>query len=251
MESGNVRHGLLLGWRDVPLADLIKKHVPANLPIVIENDANAFAIAETHTGTSQNSETVAFLVVESGAGGAIVSGGRLFRGGGMAGEFGHLLMGGSGYVSGRSRTGLLENYIGKEAVLARYAMRGGPAGVSLRDFFTALEHGETAAVSTANDWARWLARGLLHIVNIINPELVIIGGSVGGIYPFIAPNVDAILRAELPNEFQMPKIELSQFGAEGPALGTALLLHQRMFSVDERAFYPDGGARGLFRVASV
>jgi len=52
VESGNVRHGLLLGWRDVPLADLIKKHVPANLPIVIENDANAFAIAETHTGTS-------------------------------------------------------------------------------------------------------------------------------------------------------------------------------------------------------
>ena len=80
---------------------------------------------------------------------------------------------------------------------------------------------------------------------------VIIGGSVGGIYPFIAPNVDAILRAELPNEFQMPKIELSQFGAEGPALGGALLLHQRMFSVDERAFYPDGGARGLFRMASV
>ena len=251
VERGNVRHGLLLGWRDAPLADLIKKHVPANLPIAIENDANAFAIAETYTGASRNSETVAFLVVDSGAGGAIVSGGRLFRGGGMAGEFGHLSMGGSGYAIERSRTGLLENYIGKDAVLARYATRGGPEGVSLRDFFTALEHGETAAVDTANDWAKWLAQGLLHIVNIINPDLVIIGGSVGGVYPFVAPTVDAILRTELPDEFQMPKIELSQFGAEGPALGAALLLHQRMFSVDERAFYPDGGARGLFRMASV
>jgi predicted NBD/HSP70 family sugar kinase len=93
--------------------------------------------------------------------------------------------------------------------------------------------------------------GLLHIINIVNPELVIIGGSVGGIFPYVVSDVDAILRSELLSELQMPKIELSHFGAEGPALGAALLLHQRMFSVDERAFYPDGGARGLFRIASV
>ena len=84
----------------------------------------------------------------------------------MAGEFGHLIVGGAGYVpNGR---GLLESYVGKEAVLARYRKHGGSEG-GLTRFLDSLAQREDAAVRTAHDWSRWLVRGLSHIVNFSTP----------------------------------------------------------------------------------
>jgi predicted NBD/HSP70 family sugar kinase len=248
VEEGVARLGLLLNWRDVPLAQLVSDKLGVDVPIVVENDANAFAIAETYCGNSRNIGTVVFVVIESGAGGGVVSEGQLFRGGrGMAGEVGHLIVGGTGYApDGR---GLLESYVAKEAVLARYKKHSG-SEVGLARFLELLEQREDAAVRTAQDWGRWLVRGLSHVVNLLNPDLIIIGGSVGRIFPFVAPQVCAALRATLSSEEQMPRIEMSEFGMEGPAFGAALLLHQRMFSVDEKAVFPKGDARGLMRVAS-
>jgi predicted NBD/HSP70 family sugar kinase len=249
VESGVARLGLLLNWRDVPIASLISERLSAAPPVVIENDANAFAIAETYSGGSRNVGTVAFVVIESGAGLGIVSDGRLFRGSrGMAGEFGHLQMGGPGYAAGG---GMLESYVGREAVLARYRHHGGSSAASIQEILDSLARGEPAAAKTGADWAKWLGRGLSHIVNLLNPGLVIIGGSIGRIYPFVANQVEATMRAAMRSDYQMPKIEMSELGDEGPALGAALILHQRMFSVDERAVFPKGETRGLIRVASV
>ncbi len=246
VEAGVARLGLLLNWRDVPLAQLVSDKIGMDVPVVVENDANAFAIAETYYGNSRSVGTVVFLVIESGAGGGVVSDGRLFCGGrGMAGEFGHLIVGGAGYApDGR---GLLESYVGKEAVLARYRKHGGPEG-GLTRFLESLAQREDAAVRTAHDWSKWLVRGLSHIVNLLNPDLIIIGGSVGQIFPFVAPQIRATLRATLQSEDQMPRIEMSEFGMEGPTFGAALLMHQRMFSVDEKAVFPRGDSRGLMRV---
>lgn len=251
VEAGVARLGLLLNWRDVPIGELISERLRTSLPVLVENDANAFAIAETYSGTSRSLGTVAFVVIESGAGGGIVSDGRLFRGsGGMAGEFGHLKMGGGpGYAPGGA--GMLESYIGRDAVLARYRHHGGSSEATIPEILQSLAGGEPAAMRTATDWGEWLARGLSHIVNVLNPGIVIIGGAVGRIYPFVASQVEATVRADLRSERQMPRIEMSELGDEGPALGAALILHQRMFSVDERAVFPKGGARGLIRMAGV
>jgi predicted NBD/HSP70 family sugar kinase len=250
VEAGVARLGLLLNWRDVPIANLISERLSPPLPVAIENDANAFAIAETYTGGSRNVGTVAFVVIESGAGLGIVSDGRLFRGsGGMAGEFGHLKMGGLGYAPGGG--GMLESYVGRDAVVARYQHHGGSSEASVQDILDSLARGKPAATKTATDWGKWLGRGLSHIVNLLNPGLVIIGGSVGRIYPFVANHIEATVRAALRSDYQMPRIEMSELGDEGPALGAALILHQRMFSIDERAVFPKGAMRGLIRMASV
>jgi len=245
--EGAVLQATLLGWRNVDLAPLLSACLALDLPVSVENDANAFAIAETYKSARPAAGTVAFMLIESGAGGGIVIGGRLIRGGfGLAGEFGHLRVGRRGYTDSRSEPGLLETYIGKKALLARYAARGGEPGARLADFIEALERGDAAAVQTASDWAHWLARGIHAIINVINPALIIIGGPVGTVFRFVSRRVEASLRAGLPRGFPLPTIELSRFGPEGPAYGGALLLHQRAFSVDEKALYPDGGARGLF-----
>jgi predicted NBD/HSP70 family sugar kinase len=249
VEAGVARLGLLLNWRDVPFAQFVNDKIDLDVPVVLENDANAFAIAETYRGNSRNVGTVVFVVIESGAGAGIVSDGRLFRGGrGMAGEIGHLYVGGAGYAPGGR--GLLESYVGKEAVLARYKRHGG-GEVGLSEFLELLAQEDAVAVRTAQDWSKWLSRGLSHIANLLNPDLFIIGGSVGRIFPSVAAQVSASMSATLKSQDQMPRFEMSDIGIEGPAFGAALLLHQRMFSIDEKAVFPKGDARGLMRVTSV
>jgi predicted NBD/HSP70 family sugar kinase len=249
VEAGIVRLGLMLHWRDVPFAQLVAEKIGGDTPIVVENDANAFAFAETYATSSRSVGTVVFIVIESGAGGGVVSDGRVFRGSrGMAGEVGHLVVGGAGYAP--DARGLLESYICREAVLARYQRRSG-AEVNFNRYLELLANGEATAVQTALDWSKWLVRGLSHIVNLLNPELIIIGGSVARIFPTVAEQVRETLRLTLRSGEQMPRIEMSEVGSEGPALGAALLLHQRMFSIDEKAVFRKGDARGLMRVASV
>lgn len=243
--DGVLLRAALLGWRDVDLRPLIAAHLSMPLPVIVENDANAFAVAETYRGPAAG--TVAFVLIDSGAGGGIVHGGRLMRGGlGLAGEFGHLRVGRRGFAEGRGDRGTLETFVGREAVLARYRGEGGPPGARLADLVAALERGEAPALRTAAAWGHWLARGLVSIVNVVDPSLIIVGGPVGALLGFARDRVEAGMRAGLPRGVPAAPVELSRFGPEGPAYGAALMLHQRAFSVDERALYPDGGGRSLF-----
>jgi hypothetical protein len=73
------------------------------------------------------------------------------------------------------------------------------------------------------------------MVKLLNPDLIIVDGSVGPIFSFVARQIRVTLRATLQSEDEMPRIEMSEFEMEGPTFGAALLMRQRMPSVDERA----------------
>lgn len=246
---GAVRNALVLGWQQVPLSALLKQRIHLKVPIFVENDANAFAIAETYRGTTRRADVVAFLLIENGAGGGIVIRGRLFRGGdGFAGEFGQLVTGREGFITGPHKSGHLESYIGKDAILARYRANGAADTAVFDDLLSGLAEGEPVALHTASEWGRQISRGLIHITNILNPGLIILGGSVAPIFRYIAHEVADVIHSELLEGFPGPKIEVSSLGPEGPALGGALLVHQRMFSVDERVIYPGGQSIALLPV---
>ena len=83
----------LLRWRDVDVPAIVRGVLPLPLPVLVENDANAFAIGATYGRDEAQSGVTLFLVLESGVGGGIVIDGALFRGAhGLAGEIGHLLV---------------------------------------------------------------------------------------------------------------------------------------------------------------
>jgi predicted NBD/HSP70 family sugar kinase len=232
--EGVALNALNLNWRNVPVTRLLRRHFSNDMPILTENDANAFAIAETYRGTSRRSEAVAFLLINNGAGGGIVIRGKVFRGGdGFAGEFGQLPIVEAGATTGRLKPGHLESYIGKDAILAQYRCNGGAPGTSLDDFLAALGLGESGAALTASQWGTQLAKGLVQITNVLNPGLVILGGMVAPVFPHVTALVEDLMRKDLLDGYPMPKIEVSTLGPEGSALGGAMLLHQKMFSIDE------------------
>ncbi|MBP0579809.1 ROK family transcriptional regulator [Labrys sp. LIt4] len=249
--DGTVINGLMLGWRDVKLRDMVTDRLKRRFPsldpaISIENDANAFAIAETYRDTTHRSETVAFLLIENGAGGGIVIGGRLLRGSaGFAGEFGQIVLGGHSIQAGRSKPGHLESYIGKDALLGSYHAQGGEA--DLDRLLQGLARGEAAALATARAWGERLAAGLIQVTSVLNPGLIILGGSVAPVFTHVAAEVSRAMQRELLEGFPLPRIEVSALGVEGPALGGALLMHQRMFSIDESAIYASEQPITLFQ----
>jgi len=251
--EGKVINALIIGWRDVDLKAMITERLAARFPrldlqVSIENDANAFAIAETYRDTSHSAETVAFLLIENGAGGGIVIGGRLFRGStGFAGEFGQIVLGSEGFYAGRHKPGHLESYIGKDAVLARYRANGAAEGADLDQLIAALEAGDASAIRTVREWGGGLAIGLIQLSSVLNPGVIILGGTVAPLFRFVAEEVEAGMRREFLEGFPMPKIEISSLGLEGPALGGALIMHQRMFSIDESAIYASAQPITLFQ----
>ncbi len=227
VRDGVVRNGLMLGWRNVPVQALLERRL-GNVPVRVENDANAFAFGATYLGDGARSDTVAFLLVENGAGGGVVIDGRLHRGAsGFAGEFGQIPVGRPGAGAP------LERHVGKDAVLTRYRGHGGPRSADLPRLLAGLRAGEAAAVRTAREWGDHLARGLVAITDVLAPGRIVLGGSVAPLYPQVAGRVEAAMKADLLEGLPVPRIEVSRLGPEGAAFGGACLLHQSLFAVDE------------------
>ncbi len=228
VRDGVVRNALMLGWRNVPVQALLRRQL-GDVQVRVENDANAFAFGETYAGADGRADTVAFLLIENGAGGGVVIGGHLHRGAsGFAGEFGQLAV-----ADGAGGVEHLERHIGKDAVLARYRAHGGPRSADLPHLLEALRAGEPAALRTARAWGDTLARGLVAITDVLAPGRIVLGGSVAPLFPHVADRVEASMRAALLEGFPVPRIEVSRLGAEGAAFGGACLLHQALFAVDE------------------
>jgi len=254
-KDGRVVNGFVLGWRDVPLRQMLLNELgteAGEFPISVENDANAFGVAALWRNPSFMRGTVAFLTMENGVGGAIFHDGQLFRGStGYAGEFGHLLLassGGAGAAQAESDAPAqrrrpqahFENHIGKDAVLSAYrrAVGSGSAEPSSAADWDALlaacRAGEPAALEVVRTWGAKLAQGLTQISVILNPQCIVLGGSVGPLFEFVAGEVRAAISRQLIEGFPMPEIRVSSLGEDGTPLGAALLMHRKFFSVDEQ-----------------
>ena len=228
--SGRVINAPVLQWRDVLLARLLQARLGDRYPVAIENDANAFAVAETHLARAARPETVVFLFIESGVGGGIVQDGRLFRGqDGVAGEFGHLVVGSGGFVDAQRRPGHLENYVSKAAILARYR-EARPQARGLEDLAAAHARGDASARAVVDEWASWLARGLALIVTAVNPGRIVIGGSIAGVLEAAKGRLLGELADHLIGGVPVPTLEVSTLGEDGPAIGGACIVHQRLFA---------------------
>ncbi|WP_114948446.1 ROK family transcriptional regulator [Microvirga calopogonii] len=212
---------------DVPV--LLKQHL--GFDVNIENDVNLAAIGEQWQGNHRSVHTFAFIAVGTGIGMGIVADGRLIRGArGGAGEIAYLPVGGDPFDSRNHLVGTLEMATGSAAIVQRYIGLGGASGATVRDIFDHLEEDE-AARATIGEVARTIATAIVAIHSIIDPALIIMGGSIG-----VRPELKVALEQHLSRCMANPvPIEISSLGSRAAlvgAIGTALThLHRSLFGI--------------------
>ena len=204
--------------------NFVEAALPVRVPVMIENDANAFAIGDSYKHSPTG--VTLFLLIETGVGGGILIDGKLFRGShGLSGEIGHMLVPGGGGVS-------LEQLIGREVLIKRYRSEGPNPNSDFQDFLSAVRDREPIAVSIAEEWSRHLGYALFQACRLIDPERIVLGGSVAALYPLIAARVALHMTTERAVTFPAPQIVVDEDAEFGSAFGAACLLHQRFMSIE-------------------
>jgi glucokinase len=164
----------LPGWENLPLADYFSKAFGA--PAYLDNDVNLAALAEARKGAGVGIDHLAYFNIGTGIGGGIVIGGRLYRGCGNAGEFGHQIIVPDGPPCLCGKRGCLES-LASGTSIARRASESGFAG-SAEDVASAAREGDSVARRIMDETAQYLGLGVANVVNILNPRMVILGGGV-------------------------------------------------------------------------
>jgi glucokinase len=235
---GVVRYAPNLAYRDLAIGDRVTDEV--GLPCVVDNDANVAAWGEFRLGAGRGVRDMLLVTVGTGIGGGIISGGRLFRGAhGFAAEIGHIIVEPGGPRCGCGNLGCWEQVASGRAVerggrraarehpgsLLGELARGHPESATGADVTAAARRGDPVAREVLSEVARRLGEGIAGLVNVLDPELVVIGGGLveAGellLQPARAAVHDAVEAAEVRPEVPIVGAEL---GAEAGAIGAALL----------------------------
>jgi glucokinase len=190
-ETGTVINTPNLGWRNFPLRDLVGNAV--NLPAVLDNDANCATYGEWWLGAGRNVDTLIGLTLGTGIGGGIVLNGEIFHGvSDAAGEIGHTTIEVNGRRCPCGNYGCLEAYASGPAIAAR-AVEGIESGaesmladlvngdlskITAATVYEAVIIGDPYANEVMRETAKFLGAGVGNIINIFNPEMVVIAGGV-------------------------------------------------------------------------
>lgn len=224
--EGFIFNAPLLRWRNIEFLALAKNALPFDVPVAVENDANAFAIGELYQ-SDVTPGVILFLVIESGVGGGVLIDGKLFRGGnGLSGEIGHLIV-----RDDESEERTLESVIGLEKLLSRYRTQSGKNDVTVSSFIEDVHDREPVAVTLADEWARYLSLALVQACRIIDPNRIVLGGSMAALYSLVSARVNAYIEKYQDTPFPLPEIVLDKSAESGSAFGAACNLHQKLMSL--------------------
>ena len=201
--TGTVRLATALGWRDVPLAaDLRRAMRDPAFDIAVENDANLAALAEHRHGPYAGTANLIHLTGGAGVGAGVVADGRLLRGGrGFAGELGHVPLDPAGLPCPCGRRGCLEATAGIPALIRRVLPDTADDG-PLTDFAPEIERirgsarqGDPATLDALAEVGRHLGYAVSLLTNLVNPEVVLLGGYFAELAPWLLPSAEAELAA--------------------------------------------------------
>lgn len=237
--DGFVRMAPNLGWRNVALGERLAETLKTDLPISIANEADLGALAEQRRGAAVGANHVLFISGEVGVGGGLIVDGRPFTGlAGYAGEVGHIPVNPAGSACRCGSVGCWETEVGESALLTRAGRQpdGGRAEVDavLRDAAS----GSPAAINALNNVGRWLGVGLAGLVNVLNPELIVLGGQFGRIHPFVITPLRAELdRMALEASREIVRVVPATLGVDAPLLGAAELAFEPLLA-DPAAWAP-------------
>jgi len=219
--SGVVWAPNIPGWRRMPLAAMLSERL--KLPVVVDSDRNAFVTGEAWLGSAKGCRDVVFLVVGTGIGAGIISAGGLIRGHGeLSGCAGWMAVR-DRFVRGYEKVGCLEYHAAGPGI-ARAAQRVFGEPITMRELVKAARGGDAKAKQVLAAAGHYLGLALANLVDVLNPEMIVIGGGVAGAGNLLLDPARATLRQwAQPLAVKQVRIVRSKLGDRAGLLGAARL----------------------------
>ena len=226
-----------LGWVDVPLMQRLRDAL--GLPVYVDNDANVAALAESAFGASRDVKSSILITLGTGVGGGIVRDQRIHTGAhGVGGEIGHMVVVVDGEPCNCGHRGCWEKYASATALirmgralmeekpdcaLARQ-MGGDAANLNAKAVLDLAKAGDADCVGIFETYVKYLCVGLANLINIYDPDMLVLGGGVAHAGDFL---LDAV-RAALGDYVYCPalswaRVELARLGNDAGIIGAAML----------------------------
>ena len=251
-----VVHGQSVGWDAVPLEAMLRARI--SLPVLVDNGAKTLGQAERWFGAARSTDNAVIVLLGIGVGTCIISNGEMYRGAtSSAGEWGHTTVCVGGRTCRCGAKGCLEAYVGAGAIAARYEQlkhRRGPASTAhpegrVAAMIDARQHDRVAA-RVLDETVTYLGAGIANLVNLFNPERVVVGGWLGhALSGELLPGIrEAAGRQALRLPFSRVEIVRAELGRDAVALGGATLPIARLLTSGAMTDEP---ATGRLRSRSV
>jgi glucokinase len=231
-----------LAWRDADVPERISARV--QLPVVMDHDVNSAAWAEFARGASAGSQISLLVALGTGIGAGLIIDGEIYRGAhGVAPELGHLTVVPGGRPCACGKRGCWERYCSGTALAetARELMGGGdapilrqlsgvdPAALTGTMVAIAATEGDPVALAAMDELGRWLAQGLALVTDVLDPEVIVVGGGVasaaGMFLPLAVSEFAGLITGA--GHRPVPRVELARFGDRAGIIGAALLAAAR------------------------
>jgi glucokinase len=233
-----------LAWRDEPLKRFLEEEL--DLPVIVENDANAAAWGEFTFGAGEDVDDLLMLTIGTGVGGGMVIDGELVRGGfGMGGEVGHISMVPGGVACGCGNLGCLESYSSGRALVrvsrelagtnpqsARSLVDragGDPSRITGPLVTEAARDGDPFAIARLAELGDWLGQGVATLTAVLDPNVVVIGGGVSEAGDLLLAPTRESFERHVTGRGHRPMLEIRQavLGNAGGMIGVADLARHR------------------------
>ncbi|MFE6890869.1 ROK family protein [Streptomyces sp. NPDC057694] len=226
--EGAVVHGQTIGWDAVPLEAMLRAdgELLAEPPLFVDNGAKTLGRAEMWFGAGRGARNAVITLIGSGVGACVIADGVPYQGSSSsAGEWGHTVLRVGGRECRCGARGCLEAYVGAEALLERWRESGG--GWSSPDEEGALAEllEDPSAAGLLDETAEFLGAGIADLVNLFNPERIVVGGWAGLLLGprLIEPVRRAAAAYALRHPFAQTTVELGRLGTDAVTVGAATL----------------------------
>jgi glucokinase-like ROK family protein len=234
-----------LGWKDLPIRAILQESF--NAPLFVDNEANIAALGEHYFGAAQGYDEVVYISATGvGLGGGIVHGGRVFSGvTGVGAEFGHMTMDPDGEICKCGNQGCWETQVSQQALFRHVWRRvdqgevsrlsemtgGRRASLTVPLIVEAARAGDTVALDALKIIGRHLGIGIASLVNALNPELVVLGGTLSLAGEFLMPVIQReVEQRALKWNREAMRLVLAKHGFDACVMGGVAAVYQAILA---------------------
>jgi N-acetylglucosamine repressor len=235
-----------LYWKDVPIVSILSQQWPC--PIYLEDCSRALALGEKWFGSAKRDENFICLDIGAGIGCGIFQNNRLYKGSSnFAGEIGHTIVVPDGELCSCGNRGCLETVASGwalvrqvkcrmskgEKTLIQESCKGDIEAIDADMIFQAAHNGDALATGLLNESSKYLGIGIANLINLLNPELIILSGHFSTIEDFSLLSLkEKIRQYAMPESFEKTKIVNSLLGDDAAVLGATTLILDQIFHID-------------------